>query len=111
MSGSLYSYFALTTGNHLKKVQECANTRDPNQIVKYLQEADVGDITKCYFADDMGKTLKPEWVPTIEAPGTMNGLITESPDVIWKSLKAPVIDTLFSFVTQVRTFLRIYPKL
>lgn len=104
MSGSIYSYFALSPGgNHLKKMQKChpKKTRDPKQIVEYIKHADYKDIVKCHFKDDWGKTLKPEWIPTIEAPNTLNAFITESPDAIWMPDKAPVLDAMFSFVSQV----------
>lgn len=97
MSGSVFSYFALTKGNHVDKVQECSHAKNWDQMVEYLRVSDARDIVQCYFEDGWGKTLKFQWVPTIEAPGTPNGFITESPDFIWRSKRAPVIDTLFSF--------------
>lgn len=107
MSGSVYSYFAMTEGNHLHKMQECAGTRDIKQIIRYMRTSDSKDINQCYFKDDWGKTLKPEWVPTIEPKGTKNGFLTESPDKIWASNEAPVLDSLFSFVSQVFTDARL----
>lgn len=104
MSGSVYSIFALTETNHLKKMQQCAHTKDVNQIIEYVQTSDYKDIVQCYFKDDWKETLKGEWIPTIEAPGTINGFITESPDEIYASSNAPVIDTLFSFTSQVFLF-------
>lgn len=101
MSGSVYSYFALTEGNHREKMKNCAHTDD---VIEYLRDSDSRDIIQCHYADDWGKTLKPEWVPTIEAPGTLKSFITESPDVIWKSDTAPVLDALFSFTNEVGTY-------
>lgn len=105
MSGSIYSYFALTEGNHLEKIKECASITNTIQIIEYMKTANSSDILTCYFKDDWGKTIKPEWVPTIEPKGTTNAFITQSPDIIWNSSKAPVIDTLFSFTSKVCTFL------
>lgn len=101
MSGSAFSYFALTETNHVEKMQECAHTRNVKQIIEYIKVADFLDIIQCHFKSNWGKTLKPEWVPTIEAPGTINGFITESPEVIWTSRKAPVMDTLFTSTSEV----------
>lgn len=46
----------------------------PNQMVEYLQVTDYQSLQEYYFRDDCGEaTIKPEWVPTIEPPGTFNG--------------------------------------
>lgn len=105
MSGSIFSYFALTEGNHLEKIQKCTPKTDIIETIEYLRTANASDIVRCNFRDDWGKTLKPEWVPTIEPKGTKNAIITQSPDNIWNSKNAPVIDTLFSFTSKVFYFL------
>lgn len=102
MSGSVYSYFALSTGDHVQKMEECAHTRDVQQIIEYIKQADVRDIIQCHFKNDWGKTLKPEWIPTIEGPGPFDGI--QYIDTAWKSGAAPVMDTLFSIVSQVGHF-------
>lgn len=103
MSGSVYSYFAMTEGNHRQKLRECARTQNLDEIIRYMKVADSKILLQCYFENDWGKTLKPEWVPTIESPGTKGAIITQSPDDIWNSSwnRAPTIDTLFSFTSQV----------
>lgn len=106
MSGTVYSYFAMTEGNHTQKMRKCAQTWDEKAIILWMKQTDYKTILKCYFENDWGKTLKPEWVPTIEPPHTKGGIITESPDDIWNSAAAPFLDTLFSFTSQV-TFNRI----
>lgn len=72
-----------------------------NQIVEYIQKSDIRDIIQCYHRDDWGKTLKPEWVPTIEPKSANNAFLTECATTIWTSAKAPVVDTLFTFVSSV----------
>lgn len=101
MSGSVYSYFAFTATNHVKNMEECSLTKRKDQMIEYMQKADVRDLFQCYFRDDWGKTLKPEWVPTIEPKDASNGFLTECPTDIWTSSKAPVVDTLFTMVSQV----------
>ncbi|XP_037033649.1 venom carboxylesterase-6-like [Bradysia coprophila] len=100
MSGSVYSYFAFTATNHREKFGECSHTKDVNQMIEYMKTADARDIVQCYYRPDWGLTLKPEWVPTIEPEGTVNAMLTESPNIIWTSEKAPVVDTLFTMVNQ-----------
>lgn len=100
-SGSPFSYFALTEGNHTSQLQDCSNTKDMTKLLNYLKTTDSKTIRKCQFAEDWGKTLKPEWVPTIEKPGTLGAFITQSPDDIYNSNDAPFMDALFSFTNQV----------
>ncbi len=71
-------------------------------MIEYIRVSDARDIAQCYYRDDWGKTLKPEWVPTVEPRNTSNGILTECPTDIWTSANAPVIDTLFTMVSAVR---------
>lgn len=101
MSGSAYSYFAFTEMNHRDSLVECAHTKDVNQMIKFIRVADVRDLIQCRFEDNWGPTLHPEFVPTMEPKGTVNGLVTEPSEDIWTSSKAPVIDTMFTMANQV----------
>lgn len=103
MAGSPFGYISLTRGNHLKRMQECSNLTDSNNIVEYLRSTDSAIILKCYLDIGWGKTLKPSWIPTIEHPSASEAFITQSPDEIYNSEKAPIIDVLFSFTSQVFT--------
>lgn len=102
MSGSVFSYFAFSYANHQIKFQECAHTRDVNQMIEYIKTADARDLVQCLYKPDWGVTLKPEWVPTIEPNDTAGAIITEVPIAIWASDNAPVLDVLFTMVNQVR---------
>lgn len=82
-------------------MEECAHTKENHPIIEYMRNADARDIVQCYFRDDWGKTLKPEWVPTVEPKDAHDGFLTECPTDIWKSANAPVVDTLFTIVSQV----------
>lgn len=104
MSGSVYSYFALNEGNQLHKIQECAQTTDKSKVIQYLKTEDSKVIQNCYLKDEMGKTLKLDWAPTIEPQGTPGAMIDKSPEVIWTSNEAPRFDTLFSFNSEVIFF-------
>lgn len=48
MSGSVYSYFALTLQNHREKMESCAHTKDVNQMIEYIKLGDARDIIQCY---------------------------------------------------------------
>lgn len=101
MSGSIFSYFALTEGNHVNRIKECSNINNHDSLMEFLKTSASEILTQCHFTRDWGKTLKPEWTPTIEIPSAKNAFLTQSPDEIYNSAKAPVLDTLFSFTSQV----------
>lgn len=105
MSGSAFTYFALTEGDHMKRMQNCSKTNDMKMVVKYLKTTETDVIAQCGFETVWGKTLKPNWTPTIEKPNTVGAFITQSPDDIYNSDSAPVMDTMFSITNQVSFFL------
>ncbi|KAJ6639602.1 Cholinesterase [Pseudolycoriella hygida] len=89
MSGSVFSYFAFTPADHRQKMTECAHTEDVDQMIEYIQKTDYRDLIQCHYEKDWGKTLKPEWVPTVEIETAVNGFLIEAPEDIWISPKAP----------------------
>lgn len=101
MSGSLFSYFALTEGDHVNRIKECFNINEHYSLIEFLKTSASEILTQCHFTKDWGKTLKPKWTPTIEVSTAENAFLTQSPDEIYDSAEAPVIDSLFSFTTQV----------
>lgn len=105
MGGSAFNYFALTEGNHVDRMKECSKLTDLNQIIEYVKTNDSENILQCYLDTPWGKTLKPSWAPTIEIPSANRAFITQSPDEIYNSNDAPIVDALFSFASQVFTLL------
>lgn len=101
-SGTVFNYFgAPPKGNHLERMLECSQTNDQMSLIQYLKTAPAEDLVKCHFAMNWGKTIKPEWGPSIEKEDARMPFITQSLDEIYNSGKAPVIDAFFSFTDQV----------
>ncbi|XP_031635932.1 cholinesterase 2-like [Contarinia nasturtii] len=101
LSSTALNYYSLYEPNHLERVQNCTNIQDKNKLIEYLRKGDAGTIAEC------GQMMKMEpirfespWVPTIENPKTRGAFITKSPEEIYKSEKAPIMDTLFTFNSQ-----------
>lgn len=101
VSGSPYSYFALKTEDHLQRMYDCSKTTDQKSLVEYLKTASLEEIQQCKWETSWGNTINPKWVPTIEKPDAKMAFITQSPDDIYNSDNAPVMDVLFSFSNNV----------
>lgn len=93
MSGSaLHSYpLSLIKGNNLKPMQNCTKINDVDELAKHLATTDVRNLLE-YNKDNM-----MTWAPTIERLNAPNAFLVKSPEEIYNSSKAPVLDTMFSF--------------
>lgn len=102
MSGPAFHNITLTRGNHIDRMRECSKFNDTDEIIEYLRTTDSKELTKCYFRKDWGKTnLSTEWAPTIENANANKAFFTQTPEEMFESDEAPVLDTLFSFTSQV----------
>ncbi|XP_055325786.1 esterase B1-like [Sitodiplosis mosellana] len=101
LSSSSLNNYVLYEPNHLERMQKISNIQDKLQLVEYLKTADSTELAKILRTNDLGQILlQAAWVPTIESPETKGAFITKSPDEIYKSDAAPVMDTMFSIVSQ-----------
>lgn len=98
-NGSPFGYFSLSESNHMNRMQECSNINEPLRLIEYLRATDSKTLIQCHF--DSGKTMKPEWAPTIEKPDTPGAFISQMPEDTYNSSQAPIMDALFSFTSQV----------
>lgn len=100
-SGSALSYFALTEGNHLERMQEFSKINDEKKLIEYLRGEDSKVLAGCHSFTGFGKLLSSPWTPTIEHPSTIGAIIAEKPEKMFTSGKATAIDALFSFTGRV----------
>ncbi|XP_055312128.1 esterase B1-like [Sitodiplosis mosellana] len=99
-SSSSLNYYALQKQNHLERMQNFSNIQDKQQLVEYLKAADSAELAKLLKQNEYGKILIDLlWAPTIESPETKGAFITKTPEEIYKSDKAPVMDAMFSFTS------------
>lgn len=101
MSDTALNYYALSEKNHLKRMQDCTKIYDKRELVEYLKTTWTIVLSHCTKLT-IEKTLPDiPWGPTIESPNTKGAFITEKPEQIYKSDKAPTMDAMFSFTSQV----------
>lgn len=100
-SGTAINFFALHRINHLERVQKCFQANDMGHLIEYLKVADRSILMNCYpfiIPDD----LYPVWVPTIENANASDAFLTKTPYEIYNSDKAPQMDAIFGFTSQVQ---------
>lgn len=101
-SCSAFSYIALNTNNHVKRMQEYSHMSDMNALLEYLKTTKSDILMKCHMMESFDPTLISPWVPTIESPDTAGAFMTEMPIEVYKAGKVKAIDTLVSFNSHVR---------
>ena len=102
ISGSSLNYYPLYEPNHLERMQNFSNIQDKQKLVEYLKTADSATLANAHRTNDLGQfLLETCWVPTIENPEIKGAFMTKTPEEIYKSDKAPVMDVMFSFASQV----------
>ncbi|XP_055312058.1 esterase B1-like isoform X2 [Sitodiplosis mosellana] len=101
LSSSSLNNYVLYEPNHLERMQKISNIQDKLQLVEYLKTADSTELAKILRTNDLEQVLlQKAWNPTIESPETKDAFITKTSEEIYKSDKAPVMDTMFSIVSQ-----------
>lgn len=92
MSGSASDWW-FRKGNHTKEIQECLQTKkSDNELVEHLKTLNASTLSNCNYLP---------WVTFIENPETPGAFISQTPDEIYKSDEAPIMDTMFGFGSQV----------
>lgn len=108
-SGTIFSGTAFNKTTHWQRIPECFGINDDReQIMEFLKEANSRILSACYPFVYPGQ-IQMHWVPTIESQNTTGAFLTQTPEEIFNSKKAPIIDTMFSFTSQVyiRTMVRL----
>lgn len=98
-SGTAFSSFSLRRRNHMQLLQNCSHLNDVTKIIEYLKETDAMKILfDCYPAENGTRRV---WAPTIEMPTAVDPFLTKTPNDIYDSNDAPVMDAMFSFSEEV----------
>lgn len=103
ISNTAFSGLALSRKNHVAHMQKCKQFKQMDDLVKYLKTSDFATLRKCYATKFPGE-LFTYWTPTIEKSTAVKAFMTKTPDEILNSDKAPVLDAMFSFASQVCDF-------
>lgn len=102
LSSSALNYYAFNEQNHLDRIKRFLDIQDEQHLIEFLKTAN--SVT---FPDRLRTNIvepilfESAWVPTIESADTRGAFITKTPSEIYESNEAPIIDTMFSFTSQV----------
>ena len=78
--------------NQMKHIKACLEISDTTALINYLKTAKSSNLFICN---------EIMWSPVIENENAPSPFLTDAPDNILKSCDAPVMDTMFSFTSQV----------
>lgn len=99
-SGSAFSYYAFSDRNHLDQMKNCSEIHDEGKLIEFLKTVDSKDLEECQTFSFKNPNTVP-WAPTTESPKTIGAFKTQPPNEIYNSDDPPVMDTLFSFTSEV----------
>lgn len=98
MSGSAFQSYVLWDFNRTNQIPNCTHTNDTKKMIEYLKTANASVL--------LNNCSVPEWIPTIESSHVKGAFLTESPEKIYNSTKAPIMDAMFSFTSKVNFAVR-----
>lgn len=87
------TFWKLRHENHIREIQECLQTnKTGHELVEYLKTVNFTTLAKCHDV---------LWVPSIESPNAIRPFMTQTPEEIHNAGKTPIMDAMFSIVSQV----------
>ena len=98
ISNTAFSGMTLFKESHVQHIQECSQLNEINDLIEYVKTSNVTTLRRCYNSEFK---FTIHWTPTIENSNAVRAFITKTPDEIYSSDKAPVLDAMFIFATQV----------
>lgn len=101
MSSTAFNFYALTERSRLNVIKECSKLNDIEQIISYLKKTDTNTIAKCHRHNGLLDIDNITWMPTIESAETPGAFLTKTPEEIYESGAAPMMDVMFSFTSKV----------
>lgn len=103
-SGAALIFFVLHKANHVELLKKYTGIYDTKALIDYLKIADEYVLRTISPFDSKLGSLLTTWVPTIERANIKGAFLTKTPEEIYNSSEAPVMDTMFTFNTQVTSF-------
>lgn len=95
VSGTM-SPWNLRRKSHLPMLYKCLNFNETYvELLNYLKVANSTALAKCNYL---------KWVPSIENPNATKPFLAKTPNEIYNSDEAPVMDAMFTFASQVHFY-------
>lgn len=100
-SGSAFDNFGFAMENHVQYVQFSSKINGMNQMIEYLKTEKGHELINWapFWAESKYYSV---WVPTIERADTTGAFFVKTPEEIYNSTDAPILDSMFCFMSQVR---------
>lgn len=100
-SGTMFTITGFNATTHWQRIPDCFGVNgSKDEIMEFLKKADGRKLSTCCPWAAPGE-IQLYWVPTIESENTPGAFLTQTPEEIFNSKKAPIMDTMFSFASQV----------
>lgn len=100
-SGTMFTATIFNKTTHWQRIPECFGVNGSrDQIMEFLKKTDGRILGTCCPFVSPGE-IQLYWTPTIENQNTTGAFLTQTPEEIFNSKKAPFIDTIFSYASQV----------
>lgn len=104
-SGTALDFQGFRRSNHRQTIQKCFQLNKIDEIIDFLKSNSAEVLTSC-SSKRVYNSILLTWVPTVEPADTNGSFLNASPAEIYTSDSAPVMDSLFTFTSQViRTLL------
>lgn len=102
ISGSAFQGYVLRRCNHIRHIQRCSQVNKTDEMINYLKTAHTKILANCCAVDKCPEEdPHPIWVPNIESSTTIGTFLNQNVEDIYNSEKAPVMDFLLGFGSQV----------
>lgn len=100
LSGTAFNtFYNMEPNDQLQLAKNCFRIHDTEGLIAFLTTANVSSLIKCNILDADFKG----WLPTIEQSNVPAAFLTKTPDEIYNSDEAPIIDAMYSVTSQVNT--------
>ncbi|KAG4071890.1 hypothetical protein HA402_006051 [Bradysia odoriphaga] len=99
-SSSAFNFYAISKVDHSQQLKEFFKINDESKLIEYLRKTNSDLLSSFYPLSAKGKSLYVPWVPTIENPNTVGAFMTKTPEEIYSSNNAPIMDTMFSIASK-----------
>lgn len=99
-SGAAMSSIFLRKANRLQQAHDCSHANNSTELIEHLKTANASVLAECY-ALQSPYYFHSVWSPSIESSSVVGAFQTKTPEEIYNSNEAPIMDTMFSMSTAV----------
>lgn len=83
---------SLIKENNVQLMQNCTQINEMAKLIEHLATADIGRLL------EYNSQCQALWSPTVENSNAPNAFLIKSPEEIYNSIDAPIMDAMFRFL-------------